>query len=88
MNKQEAIDVIEAYRRNMEHILGAEHETVKAIQTCEMLVGELEEPTAQWDGGEWGCCTNCGHQGCASDIWDRCEPYQFCPNCGIRMEGV
>ena len=47
MNKQEAIDVIEAYRRNMEHILGAEHETVKAISTCEMLVGELEDQTAQ-----------------------------------------
>lgn len=45
--KQEAIDAIEVYRRNTEHILGEDSEIVKAIKTCEMLVQEVEE-TERW----------------------------------------
>ena len=41
--KEEAIDAIEVYRRNMEHILGENNEVVKAIKTCEMLVEEVED---------------------------------------------
>ena len=41
--KQEAIDVLEVYRRNVEHILGDENELVKVIQTCINLVDELED---------------------------------------------
>ena len=47
INKQEAIDAIEVYRRNTKHILGEDNEIVKAIKTCEMLVQEVEE-TEKW----------------------------------------
>jgi len=43
MNKQEAIDVLEVYKRNMAHILGDEDEKVKVIETCIMLVEEIED---------------------------------------------
>ncbi len=41
--------------------------------------------TGRWIGVEFGHCSCCGHEGYASDIWDRCEN-MFCPNCGARME--
>lgn len=40
---QEALDVLEIYRRNMIHILGDSDEKVKVIETCQMLISELEE---------------------------------------------
>ena len=43
MNKQEAIDVLEVYKRNMAHILGDSDEKVKVIETCIMLVEEIED---------------------------------------------
>ena len=43
MNKQEAIDALECYRRNMAHILGENDERVKVIETCERLVEEIED---------------------------------------------
>jgi len=46
MNKQEAIDALECYRRNMEHILGENDPQVKTIVTCIGLVDEVED--AQW----------------------------------------
>lgn len=48
MNKQEALDALELYHRNMEHILGPEDEKVKTIETCIKLVDEIEDlPSAQ-----------------------------------------
>ena len=41
--KQEAIDAIECYRRNMAHILGEDAEQVKIIDTCINLVDEVED---------------------------------------------
>ena len=41
--------------------------------------------TGRWIGGELGYCTCCGHEGCASDIWNTGK-MNFCPNCGARME--
>lgn len=46
-----------------------------------------EPKKGKWIGGELGYCTCCGHEGCASDMWDRCEK-PHCPNCGAEMEGV
>ena len=43
MNKQEAIDSLECFRRNTAHILGDNDEKVKTIETCIMLVREAEE---------------------------------------------
>ena len=40
---QEALDVLEIYKRNMIHILGDHDEKVKVIETCQMLISELEE---------------------------------------------
>lgn len=48
---------------------------------------EPERKTGKWIGGELGYCTCCGHEGCASDMWDRCEK-PHCPNCGLEVEGV
>lgn len=47
MNKQEAIDSLECFRRNTAHILGDNDEKVKTIETCIMLVREAEE-TERW----------------------------------------
>jgi len=49
MNKQEALDALELYHRNMEHILGPEDEKVKTIETCIKLIEEIEDelPSAQ-----------------------------------------
>lgn len=41
--------------------------------------------TGRWIGREFGYCSCCGHEGCASDIWSGCEN-MFCPNCGAKME--
>lgn len=40
----------------------------------------------EWIGGDLGYCTACGHEGCASDIWDGCTG-MYCPNCGAKMDG-
>lgn len=40
---QEALDILEIYKRNMIHILGDQDEKVKVIETCQMLISELEE---------------------------------------------
>ncbi|MBR3360896.1 MAG: hypothetical protein IKG39_06130 [Lachnospiraceae bacterium] len=44
-----------------------------------------EQKTGKWIGNEFGECSACGHKGCASDIWDRCEKH-YCPNCGTLLE--
>ena len=50
------------------------------------LKGKEERPHGEWQGGELGHCTNCGHKGCASDMWNGCTG-MFCPNCGAKMDG-
>jgi len=45
-----------------------------------------ERKKGRWIGGEIGRCSVCGHEGCASDIWNNCER-KFCPNCGAEMKG-
>lgn len=47
INKQEALDALELYRRNMAHILGDSDEKVIVIETCLMLVKEIED-TENW----------------------------------------
>lgn len=46
---------------------------------------QQEQNLAYWIGAELGKCSNCGHSGCASDIWNDCEQ-MFCPNCGAKMD--
>ena len=46
-----------------------------------------KRPSAEWQGGELGHCTNCGHKGSASDIWNGCTG-MFCPNCGAPLTDV
>ncbi|MBR6909080.1 MAG: hypothetical protein IKN35_02150 [Lachnospiraceae bacterium] len=41
--KQEALDNLEVFRRNTAHILGEDDPQVKTIDTCKMLVDEVEE---------------------------------------------
>lgn len=47
----------------------------------------VAEKPAEWVGGELGYCTCCGHEGCASDIWNGVHGDWFCPNCGRQMKG-
>ena len=49
------------------------------------LADALKQKTGKWIGNEFGECSACGHKGCASDIWDRCEKH-YCPNCGTLLE--
>ena len=42
------------------------------------------QKTGHWIGGELGNCSVCGHYGCASDIWDRCNS-MYCPSCGAYL---
>ena len=46
---------------------------------------EQQPKKGKWIGGELGYCTCCGHEGCASDMWDRCDK-PHCPNCGAEVE--
>ena len=89
MNKQEAIDVLEIFKANTEHILGEENEVVKAIKTCMMLVKEIETKQGEWinldDGSLSWKCSNCGKHcyGCYSEI--KAGEYHYCPHCGTKM---
>lgn len=57
-----------------------------AKQSIENLPSVQQKQTlAYWIGKELGECSNCGHNGCSSDIWNGCLQ-MFCPNCGARME--
>lgn len=47
MYKQEALDSLECFRSNTAHILGDNDEKVKTIETCMMLVQEVEE-ASEW----------------------------------------
>ena len=58
----------------------------EAYHTLSEAIEALQgQKTGKWLGGELGECSVCGHKGCASDIWDRCQAY-FCPNCGSKLE--
>lgn len=54
-------------------------------EVVNMPAVQPEQKTGYWIGEELGECSNCGHSGCASDIWNGCEQ-MFCPNCGAKME--
>ena len=53
--KQEALDNLEVFRRNTAHILGEDDPQVKTIETCKMLVDEVEEQP------EIIRCKDCAH---------------------------
>ena len=40
---QEALDALERYRQNMIKAVGKSSELVKVIETCQRLVGEVED---------------------------------------------
>jgi len=63
--------------------------TREAMDSLMTAFSKSPTQTGKWIGGELGFCTCCGHEGCASDIWDRCT-YTFCPNCGayLEVEGI
>ena len=39
----------------------------------------------EWQGGELGKCSKCGHEGCASDIWNGVYDNYYCPKCGRKI---
>ena len=60
IDKQEAMDVLECYRRNMAHILGEDDEKVKVIETCENLVAEAEDSLIRCKDCQWKEDKKCG----------------------------
>ena len=50
------------------------------------VIGKYDKAKGEWQGGELGHCTKCGHKGSASDIWSGCVG-MFCPNCGANLKG-
>ena len=95
MHKQEALDVLEVYRRNMEHILGDRDEQVQAIETCINLIDELEDDSSYWEDIEvnstdpiemWQTakCHKCGLYTTSPYMYS-VSLHDFCPNCGCDM---
>lgn len=73
--------------------------TVGTIPTADVVPRELyqralsdvvtlsvERKRGKWIGSELGNCSCCGHEGCASDIWDDGK-IMFCPHCGADLRG-
>lgn len=69
-------------------------EAVCGAELCKAIISRIcDAPTVdakpvrhgKWIGGDLGYCTACGHEGCASDIWDGCTG-MYCPNCGAKMD--
>lgn len=95
MHKQEVLDTLEVYYRNMEHILGDRDEQVQAIKTCIGLVDELEDETGYWEDTKvesnefiemWQTarCSACGLY-TVSPYKYALSLYDFCPHCGADM---
>jgi len=91
MTREKAIITLEHYLDYWKMISDEEAFPIDDdIEALQMAIKALQEQkTGKWIGGELGFCTCCGHEGCASDIWDRCT-YTFCPNCGayLEVEGI
>ena len=93
MSRQAVIEAIRTERewidgniQDMQHHYHMMHETARILN----IIGQLpsvqqKQNLAYWIGAELGECSNCGHSGCASDIWNGCLQ-MFCPNCGAKME--
>ena len=80
--KQEALDSIEVFRRNTIHVLGENDPQVKTIDTCKMLVEEVE------DYPEIILCKDCRYQGTYSycNYWGKfLKDDDFC-SAGDRRE--
>ena len=95
MHKQEALDVLEAYRRNTEHVLGEKDEQVRVIKTCINLVDELEDDSSYWENiwvntedpiemWQIAKCHKCGKHTMRAYKYSF-SLYDFCPHCGADM---
>jgi len=84
ISRQAAIDAIVAW--TVEDRPDIEMPTDLVGRINAMPPAQPERKRGQWIGGEIGRCSVCGHEGCASDIWNNCER-KFCPNCGAEMKG-
>ena len=86
MTREEAIKICKQVRK---YFKGGKLATDDTDAIYEALTNAIEalkaQKTGKWIGNEFGECSVCGHKGCASDIWDRCEKH-YCPNCGTLLE--
>lgn len=82
MTREEATTKLKWYLESnlIEDISGCEG----LEEAIDMAIEALKPKTGKWIGGELGHCTCCGHEGCASDMWDRCKK-PHCPNCGAEI---
>lgn len=58
-----------------------EHMAISYAIECIEKCNDEEE----WIGGELGKCSKCGHEGCASDIWNGIDDNFYCPKCGRKI---
>ena len=82
-------DILQYLDEYLHPIVSPEHWSVysELYDMVSMLPSEQpERKKGRWIGGEIGRCSVCGHEGCASDIWNNCER-KFCPNCGSYNGG-
>lgn len=56
----------------------------QALANSPLTAISAKPDTEEWIGGELGHTSKCGHEGCSSDIWDRCKNF-YCPNCGRKV---
>lgn len=75
----------EKYRRKFEHCRAeCKKWKTKYLEAKKLLdTSTIEEE--EWSGGELGKCSICGHEGCASDIWNGIYDRYYCPKCGRKI---
>ena len=82
----ERLDLIRRLSEIRSHYNCFNEKERKVYHTLSEAIEALQEQKiGKWIGGELGDCSVCGHEGCASDIWDRCA-HMYCPNCGSKLE--
>lgn len=84
MTREEAIEFLKEMQQLLLESIAWSGNEHKINESFTMAIDALEPKKGKWIGGELGHCTCCGHEGCASDMWDRCEK-PHCPNCGAEI---
>ena len=99
IERQAALDAIQQHREDVldsyeydegvAFVYAAAHNHI--IDVIKLLPSADVAPVrhGHWIGGEIGKCSVCGHEGCASDIWNNIEidGQTFCPACGAILDG-
>ena len=95
MSKEEILESLEFYKRNVSMILGDKDSATRAIDQCIRLTKEVEETeyeTACWKNVKvinndiLAKCSKCGLY-VKYPYVTSFYLYDYCPNCGVSMRG-